>query len=943
MMVFVVLIVALLPHAVCDAQNANCEIWHPRFAHHKTYQPGDLIIGGIVLQNLFLPNETTFIQNPPQPLLDSTFIQNYQQVLALEFAVKEINENHQLLPNITLGFHIYDSYAEARWTYQAVLQLISPKDRFVPNYKCSTQGNLMAVTEELTSDISYQVPEVLGHFKISQLLYGSAAVSMDKNQAISVYRMEPNGVHQYRGILQLLLHFKWTWIGFIAADEMDLQWFMDVMLQEFSKHGICFAILDSLSSLANDSNMKKSIIKLYDEIMTYKINVSVFYGDFDSMLWLRCLLITEGKGTNHKLRGKVWILAALMELKYSASYNNWNIQDFHGSLSLATHSHELQGFQGFLQSRNLSINKEDGFLKDFWENAFQCTFSSSPNNTKRASCTGEERLESLPEYIFPMSTTGQSYTLYNAVYAVAHALHAMYVSKSKNRAKMEEERREFQNQQPWQLHHFLKMVSLNNGVGNWIALDQNGKFNPGFDIINWVTFPNQTIVKVKVGRLDPQAPPDEAISINEDVIVWHSWFNEFVHHKYYQTGDLIIGGIVLQNLFLIDETTFKQIPPQPLLDSTFIQNYQQVLALEFAVKEIDENHQLLPNITLGFHIYDSYAEARWTYLATLHLISPKDRFVPNYKCDIQGNLMAVTEELTSDISHQVPEVLGHYKIPQLHHFLKILSFHNSAGDRISFDQSGELIAGFDILNCVTFPNQTLIKVKVGRLDSQAPPDKAITINDDGIVWHSWFNQARPLSLCNDNCHPGYSKRKKEGEPFCCYDCVPCLEGKVADQKDMADCFTCPNDHYPSKKQTSCIPKVVVFLSYEEPLDADMHSSPGEIILQCSLSPTIIYSELIFFGLLAIVSISVSFLAQKLPDAFKEAKFVTFSMFSYSCAWPAYALTYMSPRGKTKVAVEIFSILASSAAVLFFMFFPKCYIILWRPQLNSREQLRKLKR
>lgn len=77
---------------------------------------------------------------------------------------------------------------------------------------------------------------------------------------------------------------------------------------------------------------------------------------------------------------------------------------------------------------------------------------------------------------------------------------------------------------------------------------------------------------------------------------------------------------------------------------------------------------------------------------------------------------------------------------QLHHFLKKVSFNNSAGDQISFDQNGELIAGFDVINQVTFPNQTVVKVKVGRLDPQAPPSEAISINEDAIVWHSWFNQ-----------------------------------------------------------------------------------------------------------------------------------------------------------------------------------------------------------
>ncbi|XP_033024688.1 vomeronasal type-2 receptor 26-like [Lacerta agilis] len=43
-------------------------------------------------------------------------------------------------------------------------------------------------------------------------------------------------------------------------------------------------------------------------------------------------------------------------------------------------------------------------------------------------------------------------------------------------------------------------------------------------------------------------------------------------------------------------------------------------------------------------------------------------------------------------------------------------------------------------------------------------------------------QVPPLSVCNPSCPPGSSKEKKEGEPFCCYDCAPCPQGKISSQK-----------------------------------------------------------------------------------------------------------------------------------------------------------------
>ncbi|KAM6451830.1 vomeronasal type-2 receptor 26-like [Liasis olivaceus] len=663
----------------------------------------------------------------------------------------------------------------------------------------------------------------------SKLSYGSPPVLDYKTQDAFVQQMFPKDTHQYNGILRLLLHFRWMWIGVLYLDDDNGERFVQNVLPFFSQSGICFDFIQRLPRQGFSNGIETLVeegIKTYKIITRNTSNVLVIHGEPQTMSVLILLLGISDYLDMEKSKGKVWILTAQMDFVSYSFKKPQDIDFIHGAISFAIHSKDVSGFQAFLQTRKPSSEKEDDFLQIFWEHAFECSLPK-PNldNVSGRVCTGKEKLESLPTTLFEMKMTAHSYSIYNAVHAVAHAVHIMHLSQSKQRrVGKEQQQQNLLNQVSWQLHPFLRKVSFNNSAGDVTSFNQNGERIAGFDIINWITFPNQSFHRVKVGMIDPHASSKSVFVIDDNHIVWPNRFNQNTEEEF--------------NLrqIVIDPSSIPQYP-----------NPEQRLCIPKTLSFLSHKEPLGASLAV-LALFFSFLTTAVLWLFIKH----RDMAI------VKANNRSLTYLLL---------------ISLLLSFLCALLF----------------IGPPEKVTCV------LRQTAFGLIFS--------------LAVSSILGKTVIVVLAFVATKPGSKLRK--------------WLGKRLAHSIVLSCFLI--------QATICTTWLSTFPPFP---DADMSSLNKEIILECNEgSSTMFYCVLGFMGFLAMVSFTVAFLARKLPDSFNEAKFITFSMLVFCSVWLSFIPSYLSTKGKYMVAVEIFSILASSFGLLGCIFFPKCFIILMIPDLK----------
>ncbi|KPP73540.1 hypothetical protein Z043_107364 [Scleropages formosus] len=452
--------------------------------------------GNILLGGLFPINDLTanWSQNlgPNSIRCDSINPNGLGLALVMKYTVDEINATPHLLPNVTLGFEIFDtcrqSFIIVKPTMFFLTNGLSENVSVLCNYT-DYNARAMAIIGPQTSEMVTIIGKLLGFFMMPQVSYGATSDTFsDKVQYPSFLRTVPSDQWQAAAIVDLLKKFSWNWVAVVGSED------------EYGKQGQA-----EVSSLAADNSIcvaYEGLIPVYSDPMP--VVLDILDGIYNAKVGVVVVFalpnpsqIFFSQVIQRNMTG-VWVASsawALSDLVISLP----NIASIGTVLGFTDNTQKLSLLTSYVTVlfTRMKEEREKGLLwkEDYFPMANPCPSCSnlSPNNISLITQPVLQRT---------------AFNVYRAVYSVAYALHQLLDCNAASCQKGPS------TIYPWQLLEVLRNVSFVI-KGKRFQFDSDGNPNVGYDVLTW-NWKNGTFNFTDIGQFY------KTLKINQSLINWYT-------------------------------------------------------------------------------------------------------------------------------------------------------------------------------------------------------------------------------------------------------------------------------------------------------------------------------------------------------------------------------------------------------------------------------------
>ena len=417
-----------------------------------------------------------------------------ERMEAMLYAVDLINADENLLPGLSLGYDIRDTCSSENIGLDESIDLVITNSQ-LDIESCRTSAN--ATREEAptsgvvgasNSGVSVPVAGLLRLFTTPQISYASSSALLNNRDRYGYfYRTTPPDTLQARAMIDLLLHFKWTYISTIFSENTYGEPGIDEVHALAKTYGICIDFNEGIDSSFTDSQF----LELAMKVLKSEARVIVLFSSEQDATKLFEHLLPIYSRAFVWIASDSWARSQFIMKKYS--------QIITPMIGFSPQAKFSPGFLDYFSKLTLDSNVRDPWFQEWYMARLHCTVNGSDSECYRNA--------SVPQLATDYVQGQKSPLVIDAVYAFAHAINNFLTDNCEQPLRWFKQNRTCWGQKRSlngaALLEYVQRISFTSPTGNRVMFDSLGNAPGNYDIRITSKTPQQlntdTIIDLAMG------------------------------------------------------------------------------------------------------------------------------------------------------------------------------------------------------------------------------------------------------------------------------------------------------------------------------------------------------------------------------------------------------------------------------------------------------------